>query len=141
VALELFEVLERKLEQVLGQYQTLQNENATLMKMLEEQEKALTETREALGKMNKEAILEEIRLIDELIAEIPEDDFASRLSVESLKAQRARFEEMLLPGRRISIQEGIAIARKTLLDMEEERRQTAIREAELDAKLFEDEDD
>jgi cell division protein ZapB len=54
VALELFEVLERKLEQVLGQYQTLQNENATLMKMLEEQEKALTETREALGKMNKE---------------------------------------------------------------------------------------
>ena len=141
MALELFEVLERKLEQVLGQYQTLQNENATLMKMLEEQEKALTETREALGKMNKEAILEEIRLIDELIAEIPEDDFASRLSVESLKAQRARFEEMLLPGRRISIQEGIAIARKTLLDMEEERRQTAIREAELDAKLFEDEDD
>ncbi len=54
MALELFEVLERKLEQVLGQYQTLQNENATLMKMLEEQEKALTETREALGKMNKE---------------------------------------------------------------------------------------
>ena len=54
MALELFEVLERKLEQVLGQYQTLQNENATLMKMLEEQEKALSETREALGKMNKE---------------------------------------------------------------------------------------
>jgi cell division protein ZapB len=54
VALELFEVLERKLEQVLGQYQTLQNENATLIKMLEEQEKALAETREALGKMNKE---------------------------------------------------------------------------------------
>lgn len=54
MALELFEVLERKLEQVLGQYQTLQNENATLMKMLEEQEKALAETREALGKMNKE---------------------------------------------------------------------------------------
>jgi cell division protein ZapB len=54
VALELFEVLERKLEQVLGQYQSLQNENATLVKMLEEQEKALTETREALGKMNKE---------------------------------------------------------------------------------------
>jgi cell division protein ZapB len=54
VALELFEVLERKLEQVLGQYQTLQNENATLTKMLEEQEKALAETREALGKMNKE---------------------------------------------------------------------------------------
>jgi len=54
VALELFEVLERKLEQVLGQYQTLQNENATIMKMLEEQEKALAETREALGKMNKE---------------------------------------------------------------------------------------
>ncbi len=54
MAIELFEVLERKLEQVLGQYQTLQNENATLMKMLEEQEKALTETREALGKMNKE---------------------------------------------------------------------------------------
>jgi hypothetical protein len=27
VALELFEVLERKLEQVLGQYQTLQNED------------------------------------------------------------------------------------------------------------------
>jgi cell division protein ZapB len=54
VALELFEVLERKLEQVLGQYQTLQNENATLMKMLEEQEKALAETREALSKMNKE---------------------------------------------------------------------------------------
>jgi cell division protein ZapB len=54
MALELFEVLERKLEQVLGQYQTLQNENATIMKMLEEQEKALAETREALGKMNKE---------------------------------------------------------------------------------------
>jgi cell division protein ZapB len=54
VALELFEVLERKLEQVLGQYQTLQNENATIMKLLEEQEKALAETREALGKMNKE---------------------------------------------------------------------------------------
>lgn len=54
MALELFEVLERKLEQVLAQYQTLQNENATLMKMLEEQEKALAETREALGKMNKE---------------------------------------------------------------------------------------
>ena len=54
MALELFEVLERKLEQVLGQYQTLQNENATLVKMLEEQEKALAETREALGKMNKE---------------------------------------------------------------------------------------
>jgi cell division protein ZapB len=54
VALELFEVLERKLEQVLGQYQTLQNENATIMKMLEEQEKALAETREALGKMNKD---------------------------------------------------------------------------------------
>ena len=54
MALELFEVLERKLEQVLGQYQSLQNENATLMKMLEEQEKALSETREALGKMNKE---------------------------------------------------------------------------------------
>jgi cell division protein ZapB len=50
----MFEVLERKLEQVLGLYQTLQNENATLMKMLEEQEKALAETREALGKMNKE---------------------------------------------------------------------------------------
>ena len=54
MALELFEVLERKLEQVLGQYKTLQNENATIMKMLEEQEKALAETREALGKMNKE---------------------------------------------------------------------------------------
>jgi cell division protein ZapB len=54
MALELFEVLERKLEQVLGQYQTLQNENATILKMLEEQEKALAETREALGKMNKE---------------------------------------------------------------------------------------
>jgi cell division protein ZapB len=54
VALELFEVLERKVEQVLGLYQTLQNENATLMKMLEEQEKALAETREALGKLNKE---------------------------------------------------------------------------------------
>ncbi len=54
MALELFEVLERKLEQVLGQYQTLQNENTTIMKMLEEQEKALTETREALSKMNKE---------------------------------------------------------------------------------------
>lgn len=54
MALELFEVLERKLEQVLGQYQTLQNENATLMKMLEEQEKALTETREAVTRLNKE---------------------------------------------------------------------------------------
>jgi cell division protein ZapB len=54
VALELFEVLERKLEQVLAQYQNLQNENATLVKMLEEQEKALAETREALNKMNKE---------------------------------------------------------------------------------------
>lgn len=54
MALELFEVLERKLEQVLGQYQTLQNENATITKMLEEQEKALAETREALSKMNKE---------------------------------------------------------------------------------------
>ena len=54
MALELFEVLERKVEQVLGLYQTLQNENATLMKMLEEQEKALAETRDALGKLNKE---------------------------------------------------------------------------------------
>lgn len=54
MALELFEVLERKVEQVLGLYQTLQNENATLMKMLEEQEKALAETREAVGKLNKE---------------------------------------------------------------------------------------
>jgi len=54
VALELFEVLEKKLEQVLSQYQTLQNENNTLMKMLEEQEKALAETREALNKLNRE---------------------------------------------------------------------------------------
>lgn len=54
MALELFEVLERKLEQVLGQYQNLQNENATLMKMLEEQEKALAETREAVTRLNKE---------------------------------------------------------------------------------------
>jgi cell division protein ZapB len=54
VALELFEVLEGKLEQILNQYQALQNENTTLMKMLEEQEKALVETREALNKLNRE---------------------------------------------------------------------------------------
>jgi len=54
VALKLFEVLEGKLEQILAQYQALQTENATLMKMLDEQEKALGETREALNKMSKE---------------------------------------------------------------------------------------
>ena len=54
MALELFEVLEGKLEQILNQYQALQNENTTLMKMLEEQEKALVETREALNKLNRE---------------------------------------------------------------------------------------
>lgn len=66
MALELFEVLERKLEQLLGQYQTLQSENATLMKMLEEQEKALADTREALGKLNKERDLVRQRL-DQLL--------------------------------------------------------------------------
>ncbi|MGQ9921071.1 MAG: cell division protein ZapB [Desulfobacca sp.] len=66
MALELFEVLERKLENLLGQYQTLQSENATLMKMLEEQEKALAETREALTKLNKERDLVRQRL-DQLL--------------------------------------------------------------------------
>jgi cell division protein ZapB len=54
VALELFEVLEKKLEDLLNQYHSLQSENSTLMKMLEEQERALTETREALSKLNRE---------------------------------------------------------------------------------------
>ncbi len=54
MALELFEVLEKKLEDLLSQYHNLQSENSTLMKMLEEQERALTETREALTKLNRE---------------------------------------------------------------------------------------
>lgn len=54
MALELFEVLEKKLEDLLNQYHSLQSENSTLMKMLEEQERALTETREALSKLNRE---------------------------------------------------------------------------------------
>ncbi len=66
MALELFEVLEHKLEQLLGHYQTLQSENATLLKMLEEQEKALTETREALTKLNKERDMVRQRL-DQLL--------------------------------------------------------------------------
>jgi cell division protein ZapB len=66
VALELFEVLERKLEDLLGQYQTMQSENATLMKMLEEQEKALAETRDALAKLNKERDMVRQRL-DQLL--------------------------------------------------------------------------
>lgn len=66
MALELFEVLERKLEDLLGQYQTMQSENATLMKMLEEQEKALAETRDALAKLNKERDMVRQRL-DQLL--------------------------------------------------------------------------
>ncbi len=66
MALELFEVLERKLEDLLGQYQTMQSENATLMRMLEEQEKALAETREALTKLNKERDMVRQRL-DQLL--------------------------------------------------------------------------
>ncbi len=66
MALELFEVLERKLEDLLGQYQTMQSENATLMKMLEEQEKALAETREAVTKLNKERDMVRQRL-DQLL--------------------------------------------------------------------------
>lgn len=54
VALELFELLEQKLEQLVQQYQTLQGENATLNKLLEEQEKALAESRETVNRLQKE---------------------------------------------------------------------------------------
>ena len=54
VALEHFELLEQKLEQILRHYQNLQGENATLAKLLEEQEQALAEARETVNRLQKE---------------------------------------------------------------------------------------
>lgn len=54
VALELFEQLEQKLEQILKQYQSLQSENAALAKLLEDQEKALAEAQETVSRLQKE---------------------------------------------------------------------------------------
>lgn len=54
VALEHFDLLEQKLEQILKLYQNLQGENATLTKLLEEQEQALLEARETVNRLQKE---------------------------------------------------------------------------------------
>ncbi len=54
VALELFEQLEAKLEQVLRKYQILQSENANLTRQAEEQEQALAEAKETINRLQKE---------------------------------------------------------------------------------------
>jgi len=69
VSLELFEVLEKKLEQVLDQYQTLKSDNAGLLKSLEDKEQALLEAKDTLEKMTRERELVRHR-IDQLLNKI-----------------------------------------------------------------------
>lgn len=69
MSLELFEVLEKKLEQVLDQYQTLKSDNAGLLKSLEDKEQALLEAKDTLEKMTRERELVRHR-IDQLLNKI-----------------------------------------------------------------------
>lgn len=66
MAIELFEVLEKRLEQVLTQYQNLKTANASLLKSLEEKEQALNDAQESLDKMGRERELVRQR-IDQLL--------------------------------------------------------------------------
>ncbi|MFP3866606.1 MAG: cell division protein ZapB [Desulfobacteraceae bacterium] len=66
MSIELFEVLENRLEQVLTQYQTLKSDNASLLKSLQEKEQALKESQENLEKMGRERELVRQR-IDQLL--------------------------------------------------------------------------
>ncbi|MDD3579506.1 MAG: cell division protein ZapB [Desulfobacca sp.] len=66
MSLELFEVLENRLEQILTQYQTLKTDNASLLKSLQEKEQALKEAQEYLDKIGRERELVKQR-IDQLL--------------------------------------------------------------------------
>ncbi len=67
--MELLELLEKKLEQVLSQFQKLKADSAELVKELEAKELALLEAKEAMDKMAQERELVRQR-VDQLLNKI-----------------------------------------------------------------------
>lgn len=66
MAIELFEVLEQRLERILDQFQKLKADNTSLLQALTEKEQALKEAQESLEKMGRERELVRQRL-DQLL--------------------------------------------------------------------------
>jgi hypothetical protein len=69
VAIELFEILEKKLENILNQFQSLKSDNLALAKSLQEKEQALNEALLTIDKMGKERDLVRQR-IDQLLNKV-----------------------------------------------------------------------
>jgi phage regulator Rha-like protein len=69
VAIELFDLLEKKLENILNQFQSLKADNLALAKSLQEKEQALNEALLTIDKMGKERDLVRQR-IDQLLNKV-----------------------------------------------------------------------
>jgi hypothetical protein len=69
VAIELFDLLEKKLENILNQFQSLKTDNLSLAESLQEKEQALKEALLTIDKMGKERDLVRQR-IDQLLNKV-----------------------------------------------------------------------
>lgn len=69
MAIELFDLLEKKLENILNQFQSLKADNLALAKSLQEKEQALNEALLTIDKMGKERDLVRQR-IDQLLNKV-----------------------------------------------------------------------